>query len=264
MISFPYLRFVEEGGLKVVLTLLLAGSGNILRNPRSILEADVMLKQLCLEVLSALCLLNTAAAEFLGETDEVLIFCFHLLNHTALYAKACLLIEHILMAKRCTLNLCVIPRLPQLLTHLEGGRLATFCKILAITVSDLDIFEHKSSLYQQNIQKRSDDFVPVRDINQELVLSVPGFLRKLVDHAARLPYNPRSALLQCFGSGSFDPFRIGLFSPKSGSRSAKNPDPIQKNPVQVNFISYLALNSQHYPFWSGSYKSNERKSFRSH
>jgi Trpc4-associated protein len=144
-------------------------------------------------VLSALCLINTAASEFLAETDEVLIYCFHLLNHPVLYAKACLLIEHMLMAKKSTLNLCVIPRLPLLLTQLEGGRLATFCKILAITVSDLDIFEHKSSLYQQNIQKRSDDFVPVRDINQELVLTVPGFLRKLVDHVARLPYNPRLA-----------------------------------------------------------------------
>ncbi len=165
---------MEEGGVKAVLTHLLAGSGNILRNPLPVPDAEIKLKQLCLEVLGALCLLNTNAAEFLGETDEVLIFCFHLLNHTALYAKACLVIEHILMAKRCTLNLCVIPRLPQLLARLEGGRLATFCKILAITVSDLDIFEHKSSLYQQNIQKRSDDFVPVRDINQELVLSVPG------------------------------------------------------------------------------------------
>jgi Trpc4-associated protein len=167
---------VEENGVKVVLTLLLAGSGNILRNPLPVPEADVKLKQLCLEVLAALCLLNTAASEFLGETDEVLIYCFHLLNHQALYAKACLVIEHILMAKRCTLNLCVIPRLPQLLARLEGGRLATFCKILAVTVSDLDIFEHKSSLYQQNIQKRSDDFIPVRDINQELVLSVAGTL----------------------------------------------------------------------------------------
>ncbi len=179
----------------MVLTLLLAGSGNVLRNPRPVPEGEVKLKQLCLEVLSAVCLLKTTASEILGETDEVLIFCFHLLNHPALYNKSCLLIEHILMAKRSTLDLCVIPRLPQLISQLDGGRLATFCKILAITVSDLDIFEHKSSLYQQNIQKRSDDFVPVRDINQELILSVPGFVRKLVEHAARLPYNPRLVFL---------------------------------------------------------------------
>ena len=37
-------------------------------------------------------------------------------------------------------------------------------------MSDLDIFEHKSSLYQQNIQKRLDDFVPMRDINQEWII----------------------------------------------------------------------------------------------
>jgi Trpc4-associated protein len=137
-------------------------------------------------VLGSLCLLNPAASEFLSETDEVLIYCFHLLDHPTLYDKACVVIEHILMAKRCTLNLCVIPRLPQLLGRLEGGRLATFCNILAITVSDLDIFEHKSSLYQQNIQKRSEDFVPVRDINQELVLTVPG-TEFAIEHSTYVP-----------------------------------------------------------------------------
>ena len=95
------------------------------------------------------------------------------------------------MAKKSTLNLCIIPHLRKILKNLDGGNLASFCRILAITVSDLDIFEHKSSLYQQNIQKRLEDFVPMRDINQELILSVPGLLAKLVDHATRLPYNPR-------------------------------------------------------------------------
>jgi len=127
----------------------------------------------------------------LSESDEIMIYCFHLLKHECLYPKSVKLIEHLLMAKKSTLNLCIVPNLRKILETLDGGNLASFCRILAITVSDLDIFEHKSSLYQQNIQKRLDDFVPMRDINQELVLSVPGLLARLVDHATRLPYNPR-------------------------------------------------------------------------
>ena len=125
------------------------------------------------------------SGEYLCESEDVMIYCFHLLKHESLYNKSVRLIEHMLMAKKSTLNLCIIPHLRKNLETLEGGNLASFCKILAITVSDLDIFEHKSSLYQQNIQKRLEDFIPMRDINQELVLSVPGFLAKLVDHATR-------------------------------------------------------------------------------
>ena len=192
---------VEEGGIEILLTLLLSGTGNLENNPRPVKESSVRMRQLGLEVgfpdfeylekagfcqvLCQLCLLNKEAPELLGETDELLIFCFHQLVHPTLYEKACQMIEHILMARKATLNLCAIPHLQKILARLEGGQLASFCKLLAVTVSDLDIFENKSSLYQQNIQKRSVTFIPVRDINQELVLSVPGFLSRLVEHASR-------------------------------------------------------------------------------
>lgn len=193
------IRFSEEGGIQIVCTLMMAGSGNVLFNPQTPGNGSdhgsdgVKLRQLCLDVLCQMCLLDTNASLFLGETEEVLIWCFHQLNHPDLYSKATLLTEHILMSRKVTLNLCAIPNLHKILQKLEHGRLASFCKLLAVTVSDLDIFENKSSLYQQNLQKRSNEFIPVRDINQELLLSVPDFILKLVNHATRLPYNPRFA-----------------------------------------------------------------------
>jgi len=187
-------KFVDEGGLKLVLALLMAGSGNLESNPRQVGDTgNIRLKQLAMDVLCQLCLVNKKSPEILSECDELLIFCFHHLNHPQLYEKCCLMIEHILMARNTTLNLCAIPHLQKVLAGLEGGRLASFCKLLAVTVSDLDIFENKSSLYQQNLQKRASSFIPVRDINQELILSVPNLLSKLVEHASRLPYNPRYA-----------------------------------------------------------------------
>jgi hypothetical protein len=52
------------------------------------------------------------------------------------------------------------------LQDLAGHRLATFCKVLSLTISDLDMYDQKSTLYQQNLLKRSIDFMPVRDVNQ--------------------------------------------------------------------------------------------------
>ena len=187
--------FIQEGGIKLILALLMAGSGNLETNPRQVgMNAETLKqKQLCMEVLCQLCVVSKNAPEILGETEELLVFCFHHMNHPQMYDKCCNMIEHILMARSSTLNLSSIPHLTKVLSTLEGGRLASFCKILAVTVSDLDIFENKSSLYQQNLQKRASSFIPVRDINHELILSVPDFLNKLVDHATRTPYNPRFA-----------------------------------------------------------------------
>merc|ERR1719508_704669 len=66
-----------------------------------------------------MCLLDTTAPVFLGETEEVLIWCFHQLNHPDLYSKATLLTEHILMARKVTLNLCAIPNLHKILQQLD-------------------------------------------------------------------------------------------------------------------------------------------------
>ena len=93
-------KFVSEGGLQLVLTLLMAGSGNLETNPRLVGDTgNTRLKQLAMDVLCQLCLVNKKAPELLGESDELLIFCFHHLNHPTLYEKCCLMIEHILMAR---------------------------------------------------------------------------------------------------------------------------------------------------------------------
>ena len=145
--------FIQEKGIELVLTLLMAGSGNLETNPVAVKGStdsnNVKQKKLAMDVLCKLCVVNKSAPEILGETDELLIFCFHHMTHPALYEKCCQMIEHILMARPHTLNLCAIPHLAKVLASFDGGRLASFCKILAVTVSDLDIFENKSSLYQQ-------------------------------------------------------------------------------------------------------------------
>ena len=87
----------------------------------------------------------------LGESDMLLIFCFH----PTLYEKCRLMIDQIPMSRNTTLNLCTIIHLQNVLGGLEGGLLGSSCKLLGVTVSDLDIFENKSSLYQQNLLHHS-------------------------------------------------------------------------------------------------------------
>lgn len=82
--------------MQLVLALLMAGSGNLETNPRQVGDtSNIKLKQLPMEVLCQLCLVNKTAQELLGETNELLIFSFHHLNHPTLYEKCCLMIEHI-------------------------------------------------------------------------------------------------------------------------------------------------------------------------
>ena len=47
--TFPQ-RLVEEGGIEILLTLLLSGTGNLENNPRPVKESSVRMRQLGLEV----------------------------------------------------------------------------------------------------------------------------------------------------------------------------------------------------------------------
>lgn len=60
-------RLIEEGGIQILLTLLLSGTGNLENNPRPVKESSVRMRQLGLEVLCQLCLLNKDAPELLGK-----------------------------------------------------------------------------------------------------------------------------------------------------------------------------------------------------
>ena len=123
---------------------------------------------------------------------ELTQFCFGSLNNALLFEEATDLLEILLMRQDATFNLCSIPNLVEgVLERLKGQRLARFCRILAVTVSDLDMYENKASLFAQNQQKRAFNYVPVRDLNQELALSAKGLLARLIELACSVNFYPR-------------------------------------------------------------------------
>ncbi|XP_063585851.1 short transient receptor potential channel 4-associated protein-like [Penaeus indicus] len=145
-----------------------------------------------LTILNMLTTLDTNIGSQLSDSDEVLQILFSHMVCRATYTRAITLIEHLLLLRKNTLQLNTIPGLDRLIGQLDGEYLANFCSILAVTISDLDVYENKSLLYEQSkLRSNIKCLSPLRDINQEFVLSIPEFLPRLVNFATNLPYEPR-------------------------------------------------------------------------
>ncbi|KAK7115154.1 short transient receptor potential channel 4-associated protein-like isoform X2 [Littorina saxatilis] len=190
-------HFCELGGVEVLLRILMFGSilPHITRANKVIWESERMLriKSVVLEILTKLTTtpMGDQVTSKLLECDDVLNYVFTLLAHEKTFINSCQLIEDMLQSRKDVLDLHRITNLRTLLSCLTDTQLANFCRILAVAISDLDIYENKSSLYAQNKQKRSKGFVNLRDINQELLLAIPELLPRLVKIAINKDYTPR-------------------------------------------------------------------------
>ncbi|VDI28622.1 Trpc4-associated protein [Mytilus galloprovincialis] len=183
-------QFYEHGGVEVLMRILMFNTQfpQACKNIKvGYPESDLLLriKSLVLEILTKISTTSIGdhVINILMEDDEVLNYVFTLLSHTKTFINACQLVEDMLQSKRQVLDLHRITNIKTLILSLTDSQLANFCRILAVAISDLDIYENKSSLFAQNKQKRSRGFVNVRDINQELLLGIPELLPRLVNLA---------------------------------------------------------------------------------
>ena len=192
-------RFIMFGGLSVVISILLHGVSHKPKFlpgtndiPGDLIVKNIKAKNLCFEVLFMLCCLSPDNTKVLNEHEELLAFSFHCLASKALRENSCKLIEVLLMERQDTFNLCSVHTLREVLQVLDGNTLGSLCRILSITMSDLDTLEHNKNLLTQIKQKRSSsDVVQTREINQELIMSVPGLVMKIVNLAVKNVYYPR-------------------------------------------------------------------------
>jgi Trpc4-associated protein len=188
--------FVDYGGVEVLsrlimFTAVLPDESIYSREP----EAQLRVKSVCLEILCRL--ISTEQGEELAASltkhEDILNYMFTLLTYDKTCLTACQFLEDMLQARRQVLNLNNISNLKNLISYLDDQKLANFCRVLAVTISDLDIYENKSSLFAQNKQKRTKGFVNIRDINQELLLGIPDLLPRLINIACmkNCEYTPR-------------------------------------------------------------------------
>ncbi|XP_005093556.1 short transient receptor potential channel 4-associated protein isoform X1 [Aplysia californica] len=193
--------FTELGGVKILVRFLMSGtliprSALTRAEKKSVISESartLRLKSLILEILIKLNTVYDGKKPISKELscDETMNYLFTLLASKKTFVNACQLVEDILQHRREVLDLHSIANLRTLVGCLDDSQLANFCRILAVAISDLDIYENKSSLFAQNKQKRSKGFVNVRDINQELLLSIPELLPRLVQIAINKEYTPR-------------------------------------------------------------------------
>ncbi|KAL5022171.1 hypothetical protein ScPMuIL_001326 [Solemya velum] len=184
----------ENGGIEVMLRILMFNS-QFPQNSRHSKENEVLLriKSVILEIFTKLTttVVGEKIISKLMECDEILNYVFTLLSHKKTFINSCQLIEDMLQSKREVIDLHRIHNIRGLISCLDDMQLANVCRILAVAISDLDIYENKSSLFAQNKQKRTKGFINVRDINQELLLGIPDLLPRLVNLAVAKEYTPR-------------------------------------------------------------------------
>jgi len=206
--------FAKLDGVKILLRFLMSGtlvprSTSSKSDKKAIVTESarsLRLKSLILEILIKLNTVCESPKPLPKELtcDETMNYLFSLLASRKTFVNACQLVEDILQHRRevldlhnigmsevVVLDLHKIANLRTLISCLSDAQLANFCRILAVAISDLDIYENKSSLFAQNKQKRSKGFVNVRDINQELLLGIPELLPRLVQIAINKEYTPR-------------------------------------------------------------------------
>ncbi|KAH8009131.1 hypothetical protein HPB51_010921 [Rhipicephalus microplus] len=184
---------VELNGIEILLRIIMQYS--LLPRESAIKHVKdpryLVIQSHCVKVLHRLCVDDANTARELSEKEALFQGLFSLLQFSETCLVACDLIECLLLSRREVLDLTAISNISSLIANFSHNQLANFCKILAISLSNLDVYEHKTSLYGQCKEKNRNNFSCVRDINQEVILNVPGILKRLVMIACAKPYTPR-------------------------------------------------------------------------
>ncbi|XP_054715839.1 short transient receptor potential channel 4-associated protein-like [Uloborus diversus] len=155
------------------------------------------LKAIALELLHYMCIDFEYLSVNYAENQNFIQALFSYMQYPETCFHACRNLECLLLSRRKILDLSNIENLEEIINNFDVVPLGNFCKILAITLSELDMYEHKTSLYAQTKQKKNENFY-VRDINQDIILKVPDILKKLVNLACIKPFVP------CFPSANLE------------------------------------------------------------
>ncbi|XP_071484771.1 short transient receptor potential channel 4-associated protein-like [Diadema antillarum] len=134
--------------------------------------------------------MGTDIATPLSDHDDLIIYLFTLLTEKQCFLKAATLIEDILGVRAQMFKLDDIPDLERLVGKFEEDQLANFCRVLSITISDLDPKDEPCTLAAQDKACRNRDGTPVSEVNQKTVVELPGFVEKLVRIACKSVAEP--------------------------------------------------------------------------
>ncbi|MGH0145046.1 UNVERIFIED_CONTAM: hypothetical protein FKN15_014505 [Acipenser sinensis] len=131
----------------------------------------------------------------LAARSDFVLFLFTLMTNKKTFLQTATLIEDILGVKKEMIQLDDIPNLSSLVQSFDQQQLANFCRILSVTISELDVGnDDKHTLLAKNAQQKKNSSPSQAEINQATVLNIPGFIERLCMLATRkVSENTRSS-----------------------------------------------------------------------
>eukprot|EP00070_Physeter_catodon_P022193 XP_023984066.1 short transient receptor potential channel 4-associated protein isoform X3 [Physeter catodon] len=173
------------GGVDLLVEILMRPTISIRGQKLKI--SDEMSKD-CLSILYNTCVCTEGVTKRLAEKNDFVIFLFTLMTSKKTFLQTATLIEDILGVKKEMIRLDEVPNLSSLVSNFDQQQLANFCRILAVTISEMDTGnDDKHTLLAKNAQqKKSLSLGPsAAEINQAALLSIPGFVERLCKLATR-------------------------------------------------------------------------------
>ncbi|KAM7090870.1 LOW QUALITY PROTEIN: short transient receptor potential channel 4-associated protein [Ciconia maguari] len=170
--------------------------------------SDDLIKD-CLSILYNTCICTEGVTRRLAERNDFVLFLFTLMTNKKTFLQTATLIEDILGVKKEMIQLDDIPTLTSLVSQFDQQQLANFCRILAVTISELDTgSDDKHTLLAKNAQQKKNLGPSRAEINQSstgectdffhlwifltrwnlflaTLLNIPGFIERLCKLATR-------------------------------------------------------------------------------
>ncbi|KAM4649608.1 short transient receptor potential channel 4-associated protein isoform 1-T1 [Amazona ochrocephala] len=147
--------------------------------------SDDLIKD-CLSILYNTCICTEGVTRRLAERNDFVLFLFTLMTNKKTFLQTATLIEDILGVKKEMIQLDDIPNLGSLVSSFDQQQLANFCRILAVTISELDPgSDDKHTLLAKNAQQKRNLGPSRAEINQATLLNIPGFIERLCKLATR-------------------------------------------------------------------------------
>uniref|UniRef100_A0A8C3T8V3 Transient receptor potential cation channel subfamily C member 4 associated protein n=1 Tax=Chelydra serpentina TaxID=8475 RepID=A0A8C3T8V3_CHESE len=147
--------------------------------------SDDLIKD-CLSILYNTCICTEGVTKRLAERNDFVLFLFTLMTNKKTFLQTATLIEDILGVKKEMIQLEDIPNLASLVSSFDQQQLANFCRILAVTISELDTgSDDKHTLLAKNAQQKKNLGPSRAEVNQATLLNIPGFVERLCKLATR-------------------------------------------------------------------------------
>ncbi|XP_006039270.2 short transient receptor potential channel 4-associated protein-like [Alligator sinensis] len=128
--------------------------------------SDDLIKD-CLSILYNTCICTEGVTKRLAERNDFVLFLFTLMTNKKTFLQTATLIEDILGVKKEMIQLDDIPNLASLVSSFDQQQLANFCRILAVTISELDTgTDDKHTLLAKNAQQKKHLGPSRAEINQ--------------------------------------------------------------------------------------------------